>query len=338
MKVDKLDFNQLPKIELHCHLDGSLRTTTVLKWLREDEATQEYDDLEVFSKLLIAPENCDSLDTYLERFQIPVKVLQSEIRLTQATYELYEDAAKENVKYLEVRFAPHLHLENGLDLNRIIGAVVKGLKAAENDFEIKGNVILSYLRNTEIDGFFDMIEAGKDWLGKGVVAVDLCGGERDRFAPRFKGAFEKARSLGYAVTIHAGETGSVENIEDAVSLLGATRIGHGTAMIKDERLQKLLVEKGVFIECCPTSNVQTKAVKSFPMHPMNQYFQNGIKVTMNTDNRTVSNTTMNEEFDQMYRFFNWNDAEVLSVFKQSIEASFASDEIKSWLFQFMGNN
>lgn len=338
MKANKLDFNHVPKIELHCHLDGSLRTTTVLKWLNEDEATQKYDDLEIVSKLLIAPENCDSLDTYLERFQIPVKVLQSESRLTQATYELYEDAAKENVKYLEVRFAPHLHLEKGLDLKRVISAVVEGVKAAEENFEIKGNIILSYLRNTEIEGFYDMIEAGKEWLGKGVVAVDLCGGERDRFAPRFKIAFEKAKSLGYAVTIHAGETGSVQNIEDAVFLLGATRIGHGTAMIKDENLQKLLKQNSIYIECCPTSNVQTKAVVSFEMHPMDFYYQNGIKVTMNTDNRTVSNTTMNEEFNQMRQFFNWKDEDAFSVFKHSIDASFASDEIKSWLFQFMGNN
>ncbi len=338
MKIDVIKYHQIPKIELHCHLDGSLRTATVLKWLQEDQEDIADENIEVFKKLLIAPDNCDSLDTYLERFQIPVNVLQTEKRLTQATYELYEDAAKENVKYLEVRFAPHLHLEKGLDLHRVIGAVVKGVKAAEADFKIKGNIILSYLRNTEVKGFYQMIEAGSAWLGRGVVAVDLCGGERDRFAPRFKEAFEKARSLGYSVTIHAGETGSIENIEDAISLLGATRIGHGTAMYNDLQLQAQLSRKGIYIECCPTSNVQTKAVASFKNHPLDLYYHNGVMVTLNTDNRTVSNTTMNEEFSQMNHYFNWDEAIVWKVFKQSIEATFASDEIKSWLRQFIGNN
>ncbi|MDH8678854.1 adenosine deaminase [Fusibacter bizertensis] len=338
-KLIKENFIKYPKIELHCHLDGSLRAETVLAWLSEYQTDQGNDlDILHFDNIrdqLVAPRDCDSLDTYLKRFDLPIKLLQTKAHLFRATYELMEDAAKENVKYIEIRFAPHLHQENGLTLVEVIESVLSGLKAAEEEFEIKGNLILSYLRNTEVLGIYDMINAGKNFIGKGVVALDLCGGERDRFSSRFEEAFKYGRSLGYEVTIHAGETGIAENIVDAIELLGAKRIGHGVAMFSDDNIRKFVKDAGVSVECCPTSNLQTKAITHMSMHPIKGYFDDGILVTINTDNRTVSDTTVSNEFYQLYKNFDWQEKHWIEIYDKSIDASFADSRTKEELKHFL---
>lgn len=334
------NFNKYPKIELHCHLDGSLRANTVIKWLLEENeengATEALDiNLEKISEYLIAPKDCDSLDTYLKRFDLPIKLMQSEAHLFRAAYELMEDAARENVKYIEIRFAPHLHIEKGLSLEKVISAVLDGVRSAENAFEIKGNLILSYLRNKDVEGIYDMIDAGIPFLHKGVVAIDLCGGERDRFSSRFIEAFKYGRSLGYDVTIHAGETGASENILDAIELLGAKRIGHGVAMMKDETIREKVKDEGIIIECCPTSNLQTKAISEMSKHPIHDFYNQGILVTINTDNRTVSNTTMSNEFLELNQTFDWQREHWIKIYKTSVEASFADIKTKAELKQFI---
>lgn len=317
------------KIELHCHLDGSLRPETVQALLHSPQS------LDALHEELIAPENCDSLDTYLKRFDLPIKALQTASALSRVTYELLEDAANEHVTYIEVRFAPHLHIQEGLSLFQVIQSVVDGLKRAEAHLAIKGNIILSYLRNTPVEGFYEMADAGKHFLGKGVVAVDLCGGERDLFSSRFVDAVAYAKSLGYAVTIHAGETGIEENIQEAILLLGATRIGHGVAMQHKQEILELVKSRGVTIECCPTSNVQTKAVSDMTMHPIDRYLKNDIRITVNTDNRTVSNTTMSNEMALLESHFLWGEDAARAVYKMAVDASFADDETKAWLMSFL---
>lgn len=321
----------MPKIELHCHLDGSLRPETVYKWLEEMNELGSYDSVKAVAEDLIAPVDCDSLDTYLKRFALPVKTLQTEANLKKAAFEVMADAALENVKYLEIRFAPELHTQRGLSYEAIIGAVVSGIREAESIHDIKGNVILSHMRFSSEADLIKLIDAGLPFLRKGVVAVDLCASEHEGFAKKFVQGMTYARSLGYDVSIHAGETGFVQNIVDAVEMLGATRIGHGVAMWNHPEVQALVKSKNVTVECCPTSNLQTKAISEATAHPMDAYLNSGLKVSMNTDNRTVSDTTMTGEFRLMQETFSWTMDQMRQIYLDSLEASFADEATKAWL-------
>ncbi len=323
-----------PKIELHCHLDGSLRPETVLELAKNLGIAEGLESIENIRNELVAPADCDSLDTYLKRFDLPIKVLQTTEALERAAFELMEDAAKENVKYIEIRFAPQLHTSEGLCYEAIIESVVSGIRKGEANYEIRGNVILSYMRHCEEKGLFNLIQDGTPFLNKGVVGVDLCGGEGNGFAMRFKEAVSYAKSLGYKVTIHAGETGISKNITDSIMILKADRIGHGVAMMQDLAALECVRENGIFVECCPTSNIQTKAVTDMMSHPANYYMKEGVSITINTDNRTVSETTMSCELESLANAFSWDREICRKIYKISVDAAFADEATKQWLLTF----
>lgn len=326
--------NLIPKIELHCHLDGSMRKETVLEFIKKEGLYENLYNIDNIEKELIAPEDCDSLETYLKTFKLPLEVLQTYDNLERTAFEVMEDAALENVRYIEIRFAPQLHREKGMSYEDIISSVSDGIKRAESIYQIKGNIILSHLRHESEDEFFEVIEAGRQYLGDKVVAVDLCGAENKDFCKNFKEAVKYAKLTGYKVTIHAGETGIAENIIDAVEMLKTDRIGHGIAMMNDNRVLEMVKSKNIFIECCPNSNVQTKAVKDIKAHPIETYLNYGIKVSLNTDNRTVSNTNMTNEFCTVSKNFDWSEGDFWKVYEYSVEASFADSDTKKWLLQF----
>ncbi|KAF1301955.1 adenosine deaminase [Enterococcus saccharolyticus] len=320
----------LPKIELHCHLDGSLRVATVLDIARKEGIELPTYHLTELKHALIAPEECTSLADYLQCFALPNAVMQSKESLKRITFELFEDAAKENVKYLEVRFGPQLHTMKGLTLEEVIQSVIDGLKLAEARYEIKGNIILSCLRSMSVESAFEVVESGKSFLGKGVVAIDLCAIEEDGFCTRFVEPIALAREYGYHVTIHAGETGSSQNVLDAVDMLGAERIGHGVFIKDDPIVYQRVKEQQIVLEMCPTSNVQTKAVLNYQEHPFYLFHQDGIKVTMNTDNRTVSHTTMTNEWEIMEQLFTVDKQMYQMIYETSVQAAFATQAIKEW--------
>ncbi|GGM42711.1 adenosine deaminase [Paraliobacillus quinghaiensis] len=319
-----------PKIELHCHLDGSVRVETIIDIAEKEGIPLPTVDKEELEKELIAPSECPSLDEYLKRFSLPNKVMQSKESLKRITFELFEDAARENVKYLEVRFGPLLHTLKGLDIEEVIQSVIDGMRDAENRYEIKGNIILSCLRSMPVEGAFDVVEKGKKFLGKGVVAIDLCASEDEGFSKRFVEPITLAKEYGYRVTIHAGETGSGKNVLEAIELLGAERIGHGIYIKDYDAAYKKVKENQIVLEICPTSNVQTKAVNLFSEHPIYKFHEDGIKVTINTDNRTVSDTTMSKEIDLVDDEFNLSKEDYRQIYINSVEASFADQETKEW--------
>lgn len=191
-----------------------------------------------YKNLLTVEGDCDSLDEYLKRFDLPNEVLQTKENLRRVAYELLEDAAKENVKYIEVRFAPIFHTKNGLSLEEIIESVISGIKDAEKNYEIKGNMIISCIRGLDLDNVYQAINSGEKYIGKGVVAIDLAAEEREDFAYEYIEAMKIAKEKGFRITIHAGETGFGKNVRDAITLLGAERIGHGVYIYNSKsRLQ-----------------------------------------------------------------------------------------------------
>ncbi|MGD6846367.1 adenosine deaminase [Rossellomorea aquimaris] len=325
----------MPKIELHCHLDGSVRPETIIDIAKREGIHIPSFDIEEMKEELIAPLDCESLDEYLEKFSIPNAVMQSKENLKRITFELYEDAAKENVKYMEVRFAPLLHTQKGLSVEEIIGSVIEGMNQAEEQFDIKGNIILSCMRMMSAERAFEVVEQGKSFLGKGVVAIDLCASEEEGFCGKFIEPIALAREYGYRVTIHAGETGVGKNVLEAVEWLGAERIGHGVYITDCPEAYQVVKEKQIVLEICPTSNVQTKAVNQFRDHPLYDFHRDGIKITINTDNRTVSDTTMAKECELVWNEFAMSDEDYREIYMNSVEACFASDEVKEGLKKYV---
>ncbi|CAM4134071.1 MULTISPECIES: adenosine deaminase [Vibrio] len=330
-----MDFCSLPKIDLHCHLDGSVRPETIIDLAEGQNIELPSQDVEVIRNLMIAPETCVDLKEYLTRFELPLQVMQTEKALERISYEVFEDAAKENVKYLELRFAPLLHTAKGLTVKQIISSVVKGMKRAELDYDIRGNYILCILRTMPKDDIQLVIDEGAKYLTKGVVAFDLAGAEAAGFCHDFVKEAKYARKKGFHVTIHAGEQGNGQNVQDAVELLKAERIGHGIHIIDHSGGFKAVRNGNVGLETCPSSNVQTKAVQDIESHPAKRFYKQGLAVTINTDNRTVSNTTMTQEVQKVCEQFYLSQKDYVSIYLNSVDQSFASDEIKQELRNYV---
>lgn len=323
----------LPKIELHCHLDGSVRPSTVLDIASEENIPLPTYDVEMIRNFMVVGLDCSSLDEYLKSFEMPITVMQSSSSLERVSYELLEDAANENVKYIEVRFAPHLHTAKRLSVKAVIESVLAGMRRGQAEFDIKANLILSGLRSFPLELIYELIEVGKDFIGRGVVAVDLCAVESEGFSKRYEDAFKRARDYGYRVTIHAGEACSGTNVLEAIKILGAERIGHGVHIASDKDAIDVVKKSKVLLEMCPTSNVQTKAVNSHAAHPIMDFMRSGLKVSISTDNRTVSDTTMTNEVEIVSDTLGMNLDEYRQIYLDSVDASFADSLTKSQLRQ-----
>ncbi|CEO09143.1 adenosine deaminase [Paraclostridium sordellii] len=330
-----MDFKCLPKIELHCHLDGSVRPSTVIDLAKKKNIElPSLNEIEI-QKLMVAPKNCSSLDEYFKKFDLPGLVMQDEEGLERIAFELMEDSFSENIVYIEIRFAPLLHVSKGLTVKQVVSSVLKGIKRAEKQFDIKGNLILSCMRTMSVESSYEVIESGKEFLGNGVVAVDLCSSEYDDFCFKFEKPIALARSYGYRVTIHAGETGIGKNVLDAINILKAERIGHGIFIKDHEEAYNLVKEKNITLEMCPTSNLQTKAIDYLFNYPLEKFYKDGIKVTLNTDNRTVSNVDLTNEYSVIIKEFNMDEEDYKNMYLNSVKACFANDEIKNKLKKYI---
>lgn len=325
-----MDFLNLPKIDLHCHLDGSLRPGSVLELLRKYNIDLGINETNIDDALKIR-DHCDSLLTYLKKFDLPLKIMQDKEDLERLTYEVFEDAKNENIAYLELRFAPVLHINKGLSQEEVIGAVIKGMNRAKNDYDIEGNIIICCMKNLGEEEALKTIKAGYTYMNKGLVGVDLAGKEDIGFAHKYIRAMRLAKDMGYNITVHAGEAGPGQNILDAISLLGAQRIGHGTNLYQSDEAFRLVKENNIFLEVCPTSNLQTKAVDRLEKHSAIYYYKEGIGLCINTDNRTVSNTNLTAEFEAIGHLLSMDRPSYIKMYKRAVEASFADRETKDKL-------
>ena len=242
----------------------------------------------------------DTLEAYLSWFKYTIPLMQSKQTLARAAYELAEDNAKENVRYLEVRFAPILHREEGLSLEAVLDAVLDGLKNAERDFGIRTSVIICGLRDRFESASLRQAELAVQYKNKGVVAFDLAGGEAGNPSKNHLSAFYYARNNLLNLTVHAGESWGPDSIRQALFFCGAHRIGHGTSLHQDNDLLKYFVDHQIPLEICPTSNVQTKVVESYALHPLKFYIEAGVPISINTDNRLFSRTTVSNELWHVY--------------------------------------
>ena len=254
-------FQQLPKTDLHVHLDGSLRIETILGLADEDGIELPAKTVDGLRRAMHCGENTGSLVEYLKAFDVTLRVMQTEKALTRIAYELAEDAARENVRYMEVRYAPMLHTRKGLRLTAVVEAVIDGLMEAQKDFGILSNVIVCGIRNISPESSLEMAQLAVAYKNRGVVAFDLAGAEYDHPAKHHLAAFQLVRDNNINVTIHAGEAYGPESIHQAIHVCGAHRIGHGCRLREDGDLLHYVNDFRIPLECCPSSNVQTGAVR-----------------------------------------------------------------------------
>lgn len=288
-------FEKLPKSDLHVHLDGSLRLQTILELADQDGVELPATDPAALREAMNLGKNCGSLVEYLKAFDVTLKVLQTEAALHRTAFELAEDAAKENVRMMEVRYSPMLHTRKGLKLVGVVEAVLAGLRAARDVYGIESNVIVCGIRNISPEHSLEMAELAVAYKGRGVVGFDLAGAEYDHPAKHHKAAFQLVRANNINTTIHAGEAYGPESIAQAIHVCGAHRIGHGCRLREDGDLLHYVNDHRIPLECCPSSNVQTGAVKDLGRHPLKLYYDLGLRVTINTDNRLVTDTTVSRE-------------------------------------------
>jgi len=321
---------ELPKIDLHVHLDGSMRLQTVLELadaLPPEVRAGLPSDL---ASALIPPERC-TLGEYLKAFRITVATLQTEEALERAAYELCEDAANENVIYMEIRFAPLLHTQLDLKPRDVVAAVLRGMHRAEADSPIKVGLILSALKPEGTERSIEAAQLAAQFIGKGVVGFDLAGEERGYPPQIHHEAVEFAHAAGLHVTIHAGEECCPEQIKEAVDL-GAERIGHGVYLFKNPATENLVAERGIPLEVCPTSNLQISGLmETYADHPLKRYLDRGIEVTINTDNRLMSQIDLTHELETVTKAFDLSREQLKRILLASAEAAFAEDRLKEEL-------
>lgn len=322
MTLDEL--KSLPKVELHCHLDGSLSSQFIQA--RLGRFVPEFE--------ICVSDECKSLQEYLEKFTLLGQCLTDEKGLSEAGYDVLSNMSKENVRYAEIRFSPLLHVTKNMNIEKVISSLLDGLNKGAKEFDIDYNVIICAMRHFSEEDNYNMIKTSYEFLGNGVCAADLAGAEASYPMSEFMNLFDKIRKSGMPFTIHAGECGSVKNILDSVEV-GARRIGHGIAMTGHPEVQAFIKEKRIGIEMCPISNLQTKAVKTKEEYPIKEFLNSGILVTVNTDNRTVSNTSLVKELEFIQQNYGITDEEIVLMMKNAIDVSFANDSIKQKLYTKM---
>lgn len=306
----------LKKIELHLHLDGSVRVSTIEELLGKNNLEKE----------LVVDENTKSLTDYLKKFDLPIKVMQSKENLIRISKELCQDLIKDNVIYAEIRFAPNFHTKEGLSLDAVVSSVLLGL----NNRNIKTNLILCMMRGDSYENNKNIIDLAIKYRNKGVCGIDLAGDEAKYPTSLYKDLFSYALENNLNITIHAGEAGTSKEVIDAVNY-GAKRIGHGIKIINDKKAIKLVKENQIPLEICPTSNIQTCNVSSIKQHPIKKLFDKDILVTINTDNRTVSNTNLNKEYKLLEKYLNFTKEDFIKTNLIAIKNSFISDSEKEIL-------
>ena len=316
------DIQRLPKTDLHVHLDGSLRIPTILALAAEQKVELPGISVETLAPFVEVGENCQSLVDYLKAFDVTLSVMQTYDSLVRTAFELAEDAARENVRYLEVRYSPILHQQKGLTLHHIVQAVLEGLAQAERLYPIKTGVILCGIRHISPDLSNKLADLTVAFKNKGVVGFDLAGAEEDFPAKKHREAFSRVLANNINCTLHAGEAYGPESIHQAIHLCGAHRIGHGVRLIEDGDLLNYVNDHRIPLECCPSSNVQTRAVKRMEDHPIRLFYDLGLRVTVNTDNRMVTRTTVSEEYKVLHDTLNFTLEEIKELIIMGFKSAF----------------
>jgi len=322
VKITEEFIRELPKTELHCHLDGSLRLNTILDLAEKNKVELPSRDPDTLWKAVTVQSNNITLPEYIKKFDLTLKVLQTPESLIRAAFELAEDCSKENILYLEVRYSPILHTEHGMTTMESVDAVIKGLKQAEEEFKIKTGIIICGIRSISPEVSYQLAELAVAFKNRGVVGFDLAGVEENFPAKDHKEAFYLILDNNINTTLHAGEDYGPESIHQAVHYCGAHRIGHGVRLKEDGDLLNYIADHRIAMEICMTSNIHTGSVKSYETHPFKFYYDYGLRVTLNTDNRLISNTCLTKEYMLAHQYFNFQIPDFKEIIINGFKSAF----------------
>ena len=315
-------------IDLHLHLDGSLSVKTVKELAALQNIEIPEDEAELL-KLLRINDDCKDLTEYLEKFAFPGKLLQTKEAIAISVYNLQEELKEQGLIHAEIRFAPQLHTLQGLSQREVIEAAIDGL----NRSDFSAELILCCMRgNDNHEANLETVKLAKDYIGKGACCIDIAGAEALFPTENFEDLFALARELEIPYTIHAGEADGPKSVYKALEY-GTKRLGHGVRSLEDPALIEKIVAEGITLELCPTSNLHTCMFPTMEEYPLRKLMEAGVKVTINTDNMTVSNITLAKEFGKLIAAFNLTDEEIKGFAKNSVNACFASEETKKELLK-----
>lgn len=321
-----------PKIDLHLHLDGSVLPETMWELAEKEGISLPADNLEAFKTYLVTSANCQNVNEYLERFELPLQLLQEEKALTRVTRELILLLESQGVAYAEIRFAPQLHTRRGMSQKDAVEAVLTGVEEAQRDAgDISIGILLCAMsfgdasKNKQEN--LETVKIAAEYLGRGVVGIDLAGYEGMCPVADFAYLFTEADKYNLPRTVHAGDSAGPESVRDALSF-GTRRIGHGHRSIEDKELVEQLLDDGVTLEVCPTSNIQCQTQPSYEAHPLKTLFDLGVKVTVNTDNMVLANVDLAHEYDVCIEKMGFTKADIVRMNINAANASFMPETKK----------
>ena len=322
-----MNYKKYALVDLHLHLDGSLSAEAILKVAKEENIKLPAYTVEELNPYLIVPEDCPSLEEYLKRFDLPNLALQTKFGIKTCTLDLLKRLSEQGLKYVEVRMAPQLSCDKGLTQEEVVETLIEALTEGEK-YGIYTNLILCMMRgeNTH-EKNLKTVEVARKFLGSKVVALDLAGAEALFPNTMFDNEFKLANKYGTPLTIHCGEADGGNSVLTALNY-NPVRIGHGIHCNESEEAMNILKKRGICLEICPKSNLDTKSVLSLKDIPIREFMKRGIKVSINTDDDTCSNTTLEKEYKSLADI-GFNEKELQEFARNSIEASFASQKIKN---------
>lgn len=312
---------RMPKTDLHCHLDGSVSAQTLDRLARRQGLELPTHDLVQLEAMMRVPDGCRDLIQYLRCFDFVLPYLQAPSALEEAAYDLVETAAAEAVGYMEVRFAPHLHTQKGMSCEQAVFAVAKGLERGQEEFGILARIVLIAMRDRPVEDNMVLPRIAAKLRPLGVVGLDIAGDEGSHPPMEQREMLELAAKLEIPFTIHAGESGPVDHVADAIAL-GAKRLGHGIRLVDSPQLMALAVEKRIGVELCPTSSLQTGTAPAWDQYPARRFFEAGVRISVNTNNRTVSGTSSTQEYGILARELGFTRQELRQVVLNSLDTAF----------------
>lgn len=331
----------LPKIDLHRHLEGSVRLETLVEIAREYDIEMPEYDIELLRPFVqMMPGEARNSQHFLAKFQTLRQFFRSPEIIRRITREAIADAAADHIKYLELRFTPRA-LSNILQcpFEAVIEWVCATVEEAATAYDIQVRLILSMNRHESVEIGRQALEAAMSYRARGIVAIDLAGNEQDFPATPFRPLFEEAKAAGLGVTVHAGEWAGAQNVREAVEYLGADRVGHGVRVVEDPALVDWLIDRGIVLEVCPTSNVQSGVVEDWPLHPLSRLFRQGVMTTINTDDPVVSGITLTNEMSRAVEHMAFSMSDVRQNILNAARSAFLPDgerqqlvsRFESWL-------
>ena len=319
-----MDFSTLPKVELHLHLDCSL-SYEVVKKLNPEISPEQY------RRNFVAPPKCTDLADYITRATAAIELMQTEEALRLVTGDLFEQLQADNVIYAEMRFAPMEHTQKGLSPEAVVQTVEEAVTQGSRQTGIPAGLILCTLRHYSEAQSMETIRLVEQFRDAAVVGFDIAADEAGFPIDNHKAAFEYAYQKGIACTAHAGEARGADSVWETLRYFHPRRIGHGVRSAEDPTLIDFLKQNNIHLEVCPTSNIQTNVYARITDHTADKIYRAGVSMGINTDARTISDTTLTAEYKKLEEVFGWGKAELLRCNLNAVGAAFAGEEVKESL-------